>query len=91
MAISNLFASKSIIEHVVRGAVGIGAFYGTAWALTLTGNFAFLATAGFLAIGLFALRGCPFCWSIGLINTVLNTAVKSKSCKACEDITQRNA
>ena len=87
MAISDLFASKSITEHVVRGGVGIGALYGAAWALSLTGAFAFVATISFLAIGLLALRGCPFCWSIGLINT----AFRSRSCKACEDITQRNA
>ena len=91
MAVSNLFASKSITEHVVRGVVGIGALYGAAWALSLTGAFAFLATISFLAIGLLALRGCPFCWSIGLINTVLNTTVKSRSCKACTDINQRKA
>ena len=91
MAISNLFASKSITEHVLRGAIGIGALYGAAYALSFTGTLPFLVTIGGLGIGLLALRGCPFCWSIGLLNTVLNTAFRSRSCKACEDITQRNA
>jgi hypothetical protein len=91
MAIKNLFASKSITEHAVRGVIGIGALYGAAYALSFTGTLPFLATVGGLAIGLIALRGCPFCWSIGLINTVLNTAFKAKNCAACNDITQRNA
>jgi hypothetical protein len=85
MAISNLFASKSISEHLLRGAVGFAAFYGAAWSLGFSGLPAFAGTVGCLALALFAMRGCPFCWSIGLINTGLNTAFKSKSCKSCSD------
>jgi hypothetical protein len=85
MAITNLFASKSITEHAVRGAIGLSAFYGAAYALSFSGTLAILTAATGLIVGLVALRGCPFCWSIGLINTVLNTTVRSKSCKACID------
>jgi hypothetical protein len=85
MAISNLFASKSITEHLVRGAIGFTAFYCAAWSLGFSGLFAFVGTVGCLALALFVMRGCPFCWSIGLVNTGLNTAFKSKSCKSCHD------
>jgi hypothetical protein len=60
------FASRSVARHVVRGAVGFGA---------LIGSVAFIPVAGpasllLAPIGLFALRGCPTCWAIGLAQTI---------------------
>ena len=60
-----MFASKTVTEHLVRGAVGISALVFTpvlalrwwpAWFL--------------LPLGLVALRGCPLCWTLGLAQTV---------------------
>jgi hypothetical protein len=63
---TGLFASASLSAHLIRGAV---AFAALAWAL------AHQATAPFLALGagvvaLFAFRGCPVCWSVGLVETL---------------------
>jgi hypothetical protein len=88
MAISNLFASKSVPEHFVRGMIGFAGLSGAAWALSFPGITPFIGAVGFLGVSLVAFRGCPFCWSIGLMNTVLNTTLKAKSCPACNDITQ---
>ena len=60
-----MFASKTVTEHLLRGAIGIGAFavapmlatrWWPAWVL--------------MPIGLVALRGCPTCWTVGLVQTV---------------------
>ena len=64
------FASNTLKEHLARGVVGAGAVFGIAtvsassfawWAVPVDG--ALVVTA------LVALRGCPMCWSIGLIET----------------------
>jgi hypothetical protein len=89
MAVQNLFASKSILEHIVRGAVGFGTLGLAVWALREPGLMPLLEAVALGGVSLFALRGCPVCWSIGMINTVLNTTLKSKSCAACDDISLR--
>ena len=61
-----MFASNTLIEHVLRGAIGIGALW-MAVAITATHPW------GSLALGvlvLLAFRGCPICWTIGLIETI---------------------
>ncbi len=57
-----MFASKTLIEHVSRGAVGIGALC-HAVAIAELHPFASLAWG---ALVLVAFRGCPVCWTIGL-------------------------
>ena len=59
-----MFASKSLAEHVSRGALGLGAL----------GAAAHFADRGWpalllLPVALLALRGCPMCWTIGLVET----------------------
>ncbi len=60
-----MFASKSLTEHLLRGLVGVGALatlaaYGSlGWPMLLL-----------LPVALVALRGCPTCWTIGLVQTV---------------------
>ncbi len=66
-----VFASKSLKEHFLRGVLGLAFLYvgyqliapSQSW-LAFGGGFAFLG------LSLWALRGCPVCWSVGLINTV---------------------
>lgn len=60
------FASTSLARHVIRGVVGFGA---------LIASFALIPSVGLLSllllpIGVLALRGCPMCWTIGLIQTI---------------------
>jgi hypothetical protein len=60
-----MFASRSLLEHLARGVVG-------ASALVCAVLLAPLVWPPFVLvpIGLLALRGCPLCWTIGLIETV---------------------
>ncbi len=60
-----MFASRTVAEHLARGAFGLGAFAAAMvlapshpWALAL------------LPLAFVALRGCPMCWTVGLIETV---------------------
>jgi len=71
-----MFASKSVPEHFLRGIIGIGAF---AAAVSLAPLHPWLALVG-LPIGLIALRGCPTCWLLGLVQTVVPRLGKSAGC-----------
>jgi hypothetical protein len=60
-----MFASNTLFEHVLRGAVGIGALW-VALAIAVPHPWGSL-TLG--ALVLLAFRGCPICWTIGLFET----------------------
>ncbi|MEU2038552.1 hypothetical protein [Nocardia niwae] len=60
------FASVSVPRHLARGVIGFGALIGAIALMPVLGAFGLLlAPVGFLA-----LRGCPTCWLIGLMQTV---------------------
>ena len=57
-----MFASQTLVEHILRGAIGIGALW---YAVVIAATHPW----GSLALGalvLLAFRGCPVCWTIGL-------------------------
>ncbi|MFD3510761.1 hypothetical protein [Nocardia sp. NPDC058666] len=60
------FASKSMVEHLVRGGVGFGALIGAVVLIPVVGAVSLLL----LPVGFVALRGCPMCWAIGLVQTL---------------------
>ncbi|MDP9864383.1 MULTISPECIES: hypothetical protein [Streptosporangium] len=60
------FASRSVSRHLLRGGLGFGLLIG-AVALVPTAGPASLLLA---PLGLVALRGCPTCWAIGLVQTI---------------------
>ncbi|MEU1545599.1 hypothetical protein [Nocardia sp. NPDC005745] len=60
------FASASVPRHLVRGVVGFGALIGAIALLPAFGMFGLLLAP----VGLLALRGCPTCWAIGLMQTI---------------------
>jgi hypothetical protein len=62
----SVLASKSVARHLARGAIGFG-LIGAAIALTTSAGPAALLLAPF---GLVALRGCPTCWCVGLVQTI---------------------
>jgi hypothetical protein len=64
------FASKTFIEHIARGAAGIGAL---TYAVRLSSSHP-LASLGLGIFMLLAFRGCPICWTIGLVETVYRHA-----------------
>jgi hypothetical protein len=62
----DMFASTSLPAHLARGAIGFG-LLGAAMALTPSHGPAALLLA---PPGLLALRGCPTCWLVGLVETI---------------------
>ncbi|HEY8102003.1 MAG TPA: hypothetical protein VIF82_14765 [Burkholderiaceae bacterium] len=63
------FASESLLGHLIRGGVAIGLL---AWAIQHQTQTTLSILAGMGA--LIAFRGCPVCWTIGLIETVMQKA-----------------
>lgn len=71
-----MFASKNVTAHLLRGAAGFSALASAlvlhdAWSWPLVG------------LALVALRGCPTCWTIGLLQTVAPKLAggRSRSCR----------
>ena len=60
------FASASLPRHLVRGVVGFAALVGSVALIPVAGLVSLLLAP----VGLLALRGCPTCWAIGLIQTI---------------------
>ncbi len=60
------FASGSLALHLMRGAIGFGLI---AAALVLSAGHGPVALL-LAPAGLVSLRGCPTCWTIGLIQTI---------------------
>jgi hypothetical protein len=60
-----MFASSGLVEHLVRGVVGICALY---YAISISAPHPIysLILAG---VSLLAFRGCPICWTIGFVET----------------------
>jgi hypothetical protein len=58
--------SRSLARHLARGAIGFGSL---AAALALT---RIVGAAALLLVlpGMVALRGCPTCWLVGLVQTL---------------------
>lgn len=63
---SSSFAGAPIWRHLVRGALGFG-LIGSAVALIPSAGPASLLL---VAPGMVALRGCPTCWIVGLVQAI---------------------
>lgn len=76
-----MFASRSIVAHLARGAVGLGALWvSVVWSETQP----WLLFVS-LPLGLVALRGCPMCWTLGLFQTVAAKLRGKQVERACVD------
>ncbi|MQY11159.1 hypothetical protein SRB5_12730 [Streptomyces sp. RB5] len=71
------FSSASLPRHLARGAVGFGGLAGALALLPVTGPVSLLL----LPVGLLALRGCPMCWTVGLLQTVSRGRLR----RSCDD------
>ena len=60
-----MFASNTLSEHILRGAIGLGALW-IAVAINEAHPWGSLALG---AVVLMAFLGCPICWTIGLFET----------------------
>ena len=63
---TGMFASESLVGHLLRGGIGIWLL---AWAIQHQEQTALSWIAAIAA--LLAFRGCPMCWSIGLIESLM--------------------
>jgi hypothetical protein len=63
-----MFKSDSVIEHVVRGIVGFGLLGVGLLYSPVLGWWTLVPLAGALV----CFRGCPMCWTAGLVETVLH-------------------
>jgi hypothetical protein len=63
---AGFFASTTLPRHLTRGVLGFGLLCS---ALVLTPSLGPSALV-FAPPGLIALRGCPMCWTLGLIETI---------------------
>jgi hypothetical protein len=63
---TGFFASESLLGHLLRGGVATALL---SWAIQHQAQTALslLAAAG----ALIAFRGCPICWTVGLVETVV--------------------
>jgi hypothetical protein len=66
------FASASVSRHLIRGTIGFG-LIGAGLGLTVVIGPAALLLA---PAGLVALRGCPMCWTVGLVETISSGRLK---------------
>jgi hypothetical protein len=77
-----MFASNTFSEHIFRGAAGVASIAAAIF-LGRTGNPAALFGSLLLgALALVAFRGCPMCWTSGLLAMIGMRFVKSKGMPA---------
>lgn len=71
------FASSSLPRHLARGVIGFGSLIGSVALVPTVGPVSLLL----LPVGVLALRGCPMCWAVGLMQTVSRGRLQ----RTCED------
>jgi hypothetical protein len=76
-----MFASRSLIEHLFRAALGIGALIAS-WLLASSSP---IISLGLIAVALTAFRGCPTCWTVGLAQTAMATLGWRRKPRRCAD------
>jgi hypothetical protein len=76
-----VFASKSLAAHLARGAIGLVALAAAAFPARVS----LWAPVALLPVALVALRGCPMCWTVGLIQTIAARARGERPRGPCDD------
>lgn len=73
-----MFASKTLLEHVARGVLGFGAISAAVLIGSHLGAVRIVAALVLASVALVVLRGCPMCWTIGLLDTLIDKPFRSK-------------
>jgi hypothetical protein len=61
-----MFGNRSVVVHLLRGAVG----YGAVCLSIATMHQSPILSFALVGVALVALRGCPVCWTVGLFETI---------------------
>ena len=64
-----MFASPTLVQHPLRGLVGFGSLTAAILLARTPGLIA--ASAALAVLAVLALRGCPVCWTVGMVETVI--------------------
>jgi hypothetical protein len=62
-----VFGNRTIALHILRGVLGVAALYGS----LSTMNHTIWPSIVLLPAALYLLKGCPMCWTMGLIETIV--------------------
>ena len=62
-----VFGNRTIALHILKGILGVGALYGS----LSTMNHTVWPSIILLPAAVYLLKGCPICWTMGLIETVV--------------------
>ena len=68
------FGSRSLVVHLIRGVIGAGSLALALYGYDVIG----WPALALVAVTLWAFRGCPICWTIGLIETVAFKVLASR-------------
>ena len=80
---TGMFGSAFLGAHMMRGAVAAALL---AWAIFHQTAHPWLSLGAGVA-ALVALRGCPICWTVGLVETLSQgRRHKSMDCRSCSPI-----
>jgi hypothetical protein len=71
-------ASGSVSEHLFRGAIGLAAALLAIVLVAVIGPISLVL----LLVTVFAWRGCPACWTVGLLGTLADNDVRD-GCSRC--------
>jgi hypothetical protein len=71
-------ASGSVRKHLFRGAVGLTAAILAIVLVAVVGPISLVL----LLVTLFAWRGCPTCWTVGLLGTLADNRARN-DCSSC--------
>lgn len=74
-------ASRSLSEHLLRGLAGAAA---VVLAIVLAGSVGPVSLA-LLPVALIAWRGCPTCWTVGLLGTLADARSRCAACETAGD------
>ena len=69
---ARVFASESVLGHLLRGVIATSLLV---WAIRHQSEPMLSLGAGVAALIVF--RGCPICWTVGLVETVLQRMRRS--------------
>ena len=69
------FANKSVGIHLLKGLLGLTALFISLATLGET----IRPTVFLLPVAIYLLKGCPLCWVVGLVGTIVDVVRKRKA------------